>query len=88
MGQMSRGRNAMAWCYSKKDLEHEHGLLQQHGRSPTHASTGAQCPVDTDASYGRNAIAYHYKQEKLGDGMGSHNNDQTDIDMVVHGLIK
>ena len=51
-------------------------------------SIGAQCLVHMNASYGCNAIAYHYKQEKHGDGMGSHNNDQTDIDMVVHGLIK
>ena len=51
-------------------------------------STRAQCPVHTDASYGCNAITYHYKQKKLGNDMGSHNNDQTDIDMVVHGLIK
>ena len=51
-------------------------------------STRAQCPVHTDASYGCNAITYHYKQEKLGDDMGSYNNDQTNIDMVVHSLIK
>ena len=34
---------------------------------------------------GINVVVHYYNQGRLKDGKGSHNNNQTDADIVLHG---